>query len=1367
MILSTVLVLTAMLGTWSINDVRANESNSTQTATDNLGTAPETWSVENANATAYNLGLTVPNVPTKAEELYSTQKAFEKIPHTFEATFKLGADLAESRTRGGVLLGNYYDSNNASIHLEIYEYGHPRLYYNYRDASNNEIQFNHTFNQVQVCTGEVVRLTIVCDTEAGKIIAYLNGVKQQEIDVAYVPEMPTAEQVIGSAKRTNNTIDRFKGTIYDVTAWADVRTQEEIAYSSIKSLDKTDENLIAAFNFNTLNNLGKDLAGNGYDLTRTPVITADGVHTNASIETGLAFGDTPVYQTYNQLSHNLVSFSSWIQVPEDVTTQGVLFGNFTGATVPCIDIMIKKDGTVRFWHTNNTNVSGQITTDKTFDGTDVRASKWMHLALTIDEQNKKVNCYVNGVLKGQIDTYAITLDAITNGFVLGGDLRSGNTAFFNGRVKEVALYDDILTMEQVESLYMYGVDSLSKQPFTYYDVTNGANGTKISDAKGQNHLVTDPAYAEEPEDPRFYDKEDITDYAYSFAVVGDPQITTEYDKYNNTEYLDGIFDWIIENKESKNIQHVFGLGDITNNNSEAEWKIAQDAISQLDGQVPYTLVRGNHDLVGVKLAEDKTVDYYTRDIGSEAYKSQFEYGGFYSEENIWNAWRTFTVGETDYLVLALDFGASDDVLKWASSIVTGHPTHNVIVITHAYLETNGEPVDENGTCPPTHHDGNYNPGLNNGNNIWLEFVSQHENIVLVMSGHIPSEEIVVSQDKGVNGNTVTSMLINPQYIDSDEWNAGRTPTGMVTMLYFSEDGSEIKLERYSTAREKYFRPENEKTVQLNVVNDKIDVHENKVVPYSAEEAKVFIDGDNTTYPKNQEGYLFAGWYTDSSCDETCMLQGATPTGTVYALFVPKDVLSVKAQISGNLIDSKTTNDTYGSLRFVTSVDSLRYKEIGFDLSYVDGEGKLHSTTSASRNVYKKLYMMNGQSAWGRTPEGTFCAMSKYFRTCILQDFPMSTYKDIVFTIKPYWITMDGEKVYGVPETKSIQQGIDASTNVGQTQQPTYMAKLPGNYYNNAGQTVQWKDIYQEFSGYQVGETYVFSCDYYMPVGSHGSLRFRGASAQNGTVAEQGMYGGNAGYMEVRYTIQEGDVGENGYFGPNLVQYPGGEGYYWNLKVTKEGSDENLLTNADFAEGDGSWIGWKFGGDAVINSKEASDNATLSYGADIVAFDKTLFGNQCVAKMNGTLAAWKDVWQSFSEYEVGATYVFTCDYYMPEGSEGSIRFRGSSKGTVAEKGLAGGTRGTATVEYTVQEGDNSYFGPCMVQHPGGEGYFWNLRVTKKGSDENLLYNGDFKNTNGTWIGWLFGNDYVGDKEESDSLLESFGASIMKYGEIPFN
>lgn len=290
----------------------------------------------------------------------------------------------------------------------------------------------------------------------------------------------------------------------------------------------------------------------------------------------------------------------------------------------------------------------------------------------------------------------------------------------------------------------------------------------------------------------FDDGLDEGNYKYSFCFVGDTQKVT----YNEPEKLANIYDWIVANKTGRKIEHVFGLGDITDKSTDAEWTTAKTQISKLNGVVPYSLVRGNHD----------GASKYNSTFGIDAYTKQFE--GFYKTGQIENSWKRLTIGEDKYLLMTLDWGAKDDVLTWASGIIEQYPDHKVIITTHAYLSEDGDVLNEDDADTPV--SGERDQSNNNGDELWDKFISKHENIFLVVSGHIAVDYVVMTQTVGEKGNTVTQILTNQQ--DHDE-RVGAA--GVVTMLYFSEDGKEISVETYSTVHQKYFLKENQFKIDIS------------------------------------------------------------------------------------------------------------------------------------------------------------------------------------------------------------------------------------------------------------------------------------------------------------------------------------------------------------------------------------------------------------------------------------------------------------------------------------------------------------------------------------------------------------------------
>jgi hypothetical protein len=293
---------------------------------------------------------------------------------------------------------------------------------------------------------------------------------------------------------------------------------------------------------------------------------------------------------------------------------------------------------------------------------------------------------------------------------------------------------------------------------------------------------------------------------------------------NSDMYLKKTYDYILNNILSKNIKHVFHLGDLVQttwpynsgdtakNNMYAEAELITKQIIKLDGVVDYSLIRGNHD------PADFYDEYFGVNSTKTGYASHIE--DYYINSS--NSVHYFTAGNLDYMVVTLDFGAGDPVLNWASEVIAAHPNHNVIVVTHAYMDRDGTTLGNsdagalktNGTNDPL-----YNTAMgataNNGDHMWDKLISQHENIVLVLSGHIGTEDVICSQWKGVHGNTVTNILIDPQ--DMDTLFKSQGGVGAVAMFYFSNGGKTVEVRYWSTVQNAYIKTKNQYTFTINTV----------------------------------------------------------------------------------------------------------------------------------------------------------------------------------------------------------------------------------------------------------------------------------------------------------------------------------------------------------------------------------------------------------------------------------------------------------------------------------------------------------------------------------------------------------------------
>lgn len=297
----------------------------------------------------------------------------------------------------------------------------------------------------------------------------------------------------------------------------------------------------------------------------------------------------------------------------------------------------------------------------------------------------------------------------------------------------------------------------------------------------------------------------LDEYAYSFAFVGDTQIVAQ----RHTEEFPKIYDHIVSVAKEKNLKHVFGLGDITDNDSYYEWEVADTSVKKLQGVVPYTLLRGNHDGGGNFLL------YMT----NKKYMDQFD--EIY-DSCVLNCYMTTNVGTIKYLFLCLDYCAGDEVLKWANGVIADHPDHNVIITTHAYLSRYGKPL----TLSDLNREES-SPSFNCGQEMWDELVKKHKNVSMVVSGHIDVEDIIVSTQKGDFGNVVTQVLIDPQSIDVSDG-----PTGLIAFFHFSRDGKRVQVEYYSPIKDMYFKEKNQMTLEVNCIGG--DAYDRPIVEQIAD-----------------------------------------------------------------------------------------------------------------------------------------------------------------------------------------------------------------------------------------------------------------------------------------------------------------------------------------------------------------------------------------------------------------------------------------------------------------------------------------------------------------------------------------------------
>jgi hypothetical protein len=301
--------------------------------------------------------------------------------------------------------------------------------------------------------------------------------------------------------------------------------------------------------------------------------------------------------------------------------------------------------------------------------------------------------------------------------------------------------------------------------------------------------------------------------AFTIAVLPDTQ---NYSEKFPEQYL-AQTRWIVENRRDRNIAAVLHLGDITNNNVPIEWVNALKAMSQLDGHVPYFMVPGNHDYSEGGSCKDRSTrlnDYFP----VQAFRNLPTFGGTYEREpdRLENSFHLFSAAGRDFIVLGLEFGPRADVLRWANQVVARHKDRAAILITHAYMYYDETRYDWNKYGAKQSWNPHSYPvakstsdDVSDGEELWRNLVSKHENFVLTLNGHVLNDGLGRTVTATPAGRDVHQVLVNFQM-------KPKGGDGWLRLLEFRADGKTVQAYDYSPTRnERNESPQNQFAMTLS------------------------------------------------------------------------------------------------------------------------------------------------------------------------------------------------------------------------------------------------------------------------------------------------------------------------------------------------------------------------------------------------------------------------------------------------------------------------------------------------------------------------------------------------------------------------
>ncbi len=291
--------------------------------------------------------------------------------------------------------------------------------------------------------------------------------------------------------------------------------------------------------------------------------------------------------------------------------------------------------------------------------------------------------------------------------------------------------------------------------------------------------------------------EPISEGSWTMIVLPDTQHYCDTDA--EAEIFYAQTQWIVAHQTSHNIKMVLHEGDLTNNNTAAQFARAKTAMDYLDAaEIPYTIAPGNHDYGpnGNSSTRDSLFNSPTYFGPGSAYANQDNIT-FYEAGKTDNSYITFSAGpegeEEDWLVFSTEFGPRNEVVTWMDGIATAHPNHNLVLNTHAYLynDSNRYDWDTYNTAQKwSPHSYTLSGTINDGQELWDGAVKNHANWKFTFNGHVLNSGTGWLGSYGDNGNIVHQILSNFQM---KSYGGG----GYLRIMEFKDDGDTVDVSSYS------------------------------------------------------------------------------------------------------------------------------------------------------------------------------------------------------------------------------------------------------------------------------------------------------------------------------------------------------------------------------------------------------------------------------------------------------------------------------------------------------------------------------------------------------------------------------------------
>ncbi|MFD9698372.1 LamG-like jellyroll fold domain-containing protein [Lentzea sp. NPDC059081] len=259
---------------------------------------------------------------------------------------------------------------------------------------------------------------------------------------------------------------------------------------------------------------------------------------------------------------------------------------------------------------------------------------------------------------------------------------------------------------------------------------------------------------------------DSGDQRFTIAVLPDTQYLLD-EGGSDPEPVKEALRSLVRRRREANIVFLAHLGDVTEHGTEQEMRTADAVFDVIGGQLPYSVLAGNHDVPGGDDQRGPTP--YSRTFGPDRFQRMKTFGG--ASPGGYNTFHTFRAGGREWLVLALDWRVSEKGAEWAQGVLDRHQGVPTILTTHDLVGNSPE------AALSAH-----------GQFLWDRLIKRNDQVFLTLNGHYwPSGRTTLTND---HGNPVHLHITNYQ----ERYYGG---AGMVRFYSFDLARNVIDVETFS------------------------------------------------------------------------------------------------------------------------------------------------------------------------------------------------------------------------------------------------------------------------------------------------------------------------------------------------------------------------------------------------------------------------------------------------------------------------------------------------------------------------------------------------------------------------------------------